>query len=98
MSHWDIRAIIGTDDWYSMGECSIHVSLDASAWHLSIAHPRRYPSWAEIKRARDKLLPADRSFAMVLPRDGEYVNVHPNCFHLWECAESEAEHARVFAA
>ena len=53
-------------------------------WHLSISHPTRYPKWDEIKEARYKFLPDEVTMAQILPPRGEYVNVHPNCFHLHE--------------
>ena len=30
------------------------------------------------------LLPLALTFAQILPPPREYVNIHPNCFHLWE--------------
>lgn len=51
-------------------------------WHLSISCPHRYPSWEEIRAARYDLLPLDITMAMLLPPPEEYVNLHPNCFHL----------------
>ena len=53
-------------------------------WHLSISHPDRYPTWDEICDARYALLPDDCVMAQLLPPRREYVNLHPNCFHLWE--------------
>ena len=53
-------------------------------WHLSISHPTRYPTWDEIRDARYDLLPDDCTMAMLLPPRAEYVNLHPNCFHLHE--------------
>jgi hypothetical protein len=53
-------------------------------WHLSIAHPDRYPTWDEIADARYGLIPDDVTMAMLLPPRGEYVNEHPHCFHLWQ--------------
>ncbi len=53
-------------------------------WHLSISNPTRYPGWDEIKDARYNLLPLGVTFVMVLPPPNEYVNIHNNCFHLWE--------------
>lgn len=59
-------------------------------WHLSISHrdhrgePRRYPSWDEIADARDVFLPADLTFAMLLPPADQYVAVHATTFHLHE--------------
>jgi len=55
-----------------------------NGWHLSISHPDRYPTWDEIKAARYELLPDEVTMGMLLPPKGEYVNVHPNCFHLHE--------------
>lgn len=66
--------------------CMIWVSppTDETAWHMSISHPHRYPKWNEIKQAREELLPKNKTFAMLLPPEEEYVNIHSNCFHLWQ--------------
>jgi hypothetical protein len=64
--------------------CSIFVAVEGGRWHLSIAHPNRYPTWDEIREARYALVPDSVVMAMLLPPKGQYVNVHPNCFHLWE--------------
>ena len=90
---------------YRMGRCAILLGQEPKGfrtseidvpghtplrWHLSISHPRRYPNWDEISEAREKLLPADLAFVMLLPAAwDEYVNVHPNCFHLWECHDRD---------
>lgn len=58
-------------------------------WHLSISCSNRYPAWEEIKDARYSLLPVGLTFAQILPPLSEYVNVHPNCFHLWEVDDGE---------
>jgi hypothetical protein len=49
-----------------------------------VSHPVRYPTWDEIRECRDRLLPPEKTFVMFLPPKDEYVNVHPNCFHLHE--------------
>lgn len=74
------------------GECSVFVAVEPNTergivrmrWHLSIAHPKRYPTWDEIKAARYELLPHNLTVAMILPPPEEYVNIHSNCFHLHE--------------
>lgn len=53
-------------------------------FHLSIAHPDRYPTWDEVADARYELIPDDVTMAMLLPPSGEYVNAHEHCFHLWQ--------------
>lgn len=73
-----------------MGDVRILVSQDPTEegylWHMSVSHPDRYPSWDEIMDAREQLLPMDRTFVQILPgdADGEYVNVHEHCLHIWE--------------
>lgn len=75
---------------YELGECRVIVarepSPDGIAWHLSISHPSRYPTWDEIKTARYRLTPSDVTMAMILPPPDEYVNVEAqdNVFHLWQ--------------
>jgi hypothetical protein len=69
---------------YYLGQCTVIVAIENERWHLSIANRHRYPTWDEIKEARDLLLPGDIFVAMVMPPKEYYVNLHQNCFHLWE--------------
>ena len=62
---------------------------EGQGWHLSISHPSRYPVWDEIRDARYELLPDACTMAMLLPPRGEYVALHPNCFHLHEIPGEE---------
>ena len=59
----------------------------AVQWHLSISHSSRYPTWDEIAGARERWLPDQLTFGMVLPRRADYVNLHPTTFHLHEMRE-----------
>lgn len=64
-------------------------------WHLSISHrtntappqPGRYPTWDEIREARERFVPDEVTVAMFLPPKGEYVNLHVTTFHLWEVTQ-----------
>lgn len=78
---------------YLMGELRILVGTipNGGGLHLSISHPRRYPTWDEIKKARYELLPDELTFVMFLPPMSEYVNVHENCFHLHEHREPDVK-------
>jgi hypothetical protein len=75
-------------EWYFLGECSVCVSKDPNfgkiCWHISIAHPNRYPTYEEIKEARYEFIPDEAIMAMLFPPKSQFVNVHPNCFHLWQ--------------
>lgn len=53
-------------------------------WHLSISHPRRLPTYAEMKRARYEFMPDNIYVAQIFPPQSEFVNIHENCLHLWE--------------
>jgi hypothetical protein len=76
---------------YSLGECTAMVTKEDGRWHMSIAHPRRYPTWDEVAEARYRLLPESIVAAMVLPARGHYVNLHPNCFHLHEIDDARGD-------
>lgn len=54
--------------------------------HISISRQDRYPDWKEILEIKEQLF-GDTDVMMILPKKEDYVNVHPNCFHLWACPE-----------
>lgn len=74
------------------GHLSVFAGEEPDGFHLSISHrtsdgrkaPGRYPTWDEIKDARYRFGPLDKTLAMLLPPQDEYVNVHATTFHLWE--------------
>lgn len=78
-----VAAIHESTRYFRSSHCSVMLSQDP-LWHISISHPHRYPNWDEIKTARYQLVPDEITMAMILPPKAQYVNVHPNCFHLHE--------------
>lgn len=79
-------------DWYAWGDCFVHVAKENGLWHLSISVPYRYPTWDEIFTAWYDLVPGaghDFNGAIFLPRKSEYVNIHPNCFHVHQLEDAE---------
>lgn len=76
---------------FAKGDLRIWVTREVAnvgaRWHLSISCRNRYPVWDEIRDARYALLPDEITMAMLLPPIKEYVNLHPNCFHLHEVIE-----------
>jgi hypothetical protein len=70
---------------YQMGDCTVLVGIGPqTGWHISISCPDRYPTWDEIAKARYTLCPEEVMMVMYLPPPWQYVNAHPNCFHLHE--------------
>lgn len=61
---------------------------DTDRWgallHVAMSYPNRDPSWDEIKVVREAFFPDDMDVSMILPRQADYINVHPHCFHLWQ--------------
>lgn len=69
---------------FRMGGCNIYVAQSHVGWHLSISHLDRYPTWDEIAEARYDLIPNEVTMALLLPPQEKYLNIHSNCFHLWQ--------------
>ena len=80
----DLSPAMGFVSYTTDTGCSILQSTDNGLFHLSISHSGRYPTWNEIKQARYELLPDEITMIMYLPPKDEFVNVHKNCFHLWQ--------------
>lgn len=72
---------------YTMGECRVLLSHEPKGWHISISCEDRYADWDEIAEAKYRLLPDVHMVMHLPPRGEEYVNVHPNTFHLSESRE-----------
>lgn len=70
----DLRAIGSTD-----------TDADGVVWrHLSVSRADRYPTWDELTEARYRFFEEETEVVQFLPPRSEYVNLHPNCFHLWQ--------------
>lgn len=84
--------------WFAWGDVRACVSSDDGLWHLSISCAYRYPTWDEIYAAWYDLVPGAGSTtigAIILPTKAEYVNLHPNCFHVYQLAEAEIPKAII---
>lgn len=56
--------------------------------HVSVSYRVRDPRWTELKLVREAFFHPDQDVMIVLPRRGQYVNVHQHCFHLWQTPET----------
>lgn len=80
-----------------MGGCRCTTFHDpAHGLILTVARDDRLPSWDEAKTARYRLLPADRTFALLLPPPSDYVDDPRNPFVL-EIREIEPSSSRPAA-
>lgn len=85
---FDLTGGGGSAVYYQSANVRIMVSLDVTdagaRWlHLSISRPDRYPTWDEIREAKNWIIGRERAAYQVLPAESEYVNIHGNTFHLW---------------
>lgn len=68
------------------------VNIEDGKYHLSVSanHPIGY---YELKEVRYAFLPNRIYAAQILPPREEFVNLHENCYHLWEvsCTSEEQE-------
>ena len=76
---------------YRWGDCTVIVTREYGEWHLSIAHPDRFPTWDECAVARYRLIPDGVTMAMILPPRRAYVNIHRNCFQMVEIPDRDGE-------
>lgn len=64
-------------------------SIENGLVHCSISHPKRWPTWDELKFIRYNFMRECRYVAQILPPENEFVNIHNNCFHLYELDPKE---------
>lgn len=51
--------------------------------HVSVASPKRIPTWEELCKIKDMFFEDEEECYQVFPKKSEYVNVHKNCMHIW---------------
>ncbi|SRR6266568_882588 len=63
---------------------------DSRRWqHISVSREDRYPSWEDLLAVKEEFIGEEEEAYQVLPRASEYVNIHPNVFHLWHCLDGD---------
>ncbi len=61
------------------------ISSEGDEWeHVSVSLPNRTPNWAEMCFVKDLFWDEDETVVQYHPKRSEYVNIHPNCLHLWK--------------
>ena len=64
------------------------VIADGMGWdHVSVSHERRCPSWDEMCWVKHLFFEPNECVVQYHPPASDYVNVHPNCLHLWRPAD-----------
>ena len=64
---------------------------DGKAWvHVSVSRKDRIPSHEDMCKVKTAFIGERYAYAVYPPSD-KYVNIHPNCLHLWALAEGESQ-------
>lgn len=87
---FDIPKVTASDEYghYSTGVFAykglfIIIAIEGGKWHLSVS-AKQPLGYYQIKQIRYEFLPNSIQVAQIFPPREEFVNVHQNCFHLWE--------------
>jgi len=68
------------------------IASDEGGWeHVSVSLKNRTPNWKEMCFIKDLFWSEDEAVVQFHPPKSEYVNMHPNCLHLWKKVEEEFE-------
>lgn len=67
---------------------NVFISVEDGRWHLSVSANHTL-GYYELKEIRYKFMPNDMEVAQIFPPREEFINLHENCFHLYELAPAE---------
>lgn len=67
----------------STGRLRVVVSWGDGWDHASVSKHKRVPTWDEMCFVKDMFFNPDECVIQYHPPQSEYVNIHPNCLHLW---------------
>jgi len=51
--------------------------------HVSVSRRDRAPTWDEMCQVKAFFFAPEERVVQYHPKESEYVNLHPNCLHLW---------------
>lgn len=81
-TEWDQYGQYSTGCFKYKGKI-ILITIDDGKWHMSISANRPL-GYYEMKQMRYMFLPNRVSAAQIFPPREEFVNLHENCYHLFE--------------
>lgn len=65
-------------------ELFVVIASNEKNWeHVSISLKDRCPTWDEMCKIKDMFWDDEDAVYQIHPPKSEYVNLHPNCLHLW---------------
>jgi hypothetical protein len=68
---------------------SAAIMQDGKEWlHVSFSRKSKMPTYADLQLVKREFIGKDKKAIMVFPEEENYVNIHPNCLHLWYSSEN----------
>lgn len=59
-------------------------------WHVSVSHPDKVPPWDVMVELAHEVRPGV-CFVIGVPPRSHWMNIHPNCLHLWETRDTNLQ-------
>jgi hypothetical protein len=60
------------------------IASSGGGWeHVSVSTEERCPKWNEMQKIKELFFNDEEVVMQLHPPQSSYVNVHPNCLHLW---------------
>lgn len=93
--HWDlIERRVDGEMFSAPGDIaviySIATELDGKNWiHISVSRIRNVPNYYDMVYVKEQLLGEDSKAIMVFPPRKEWINIHPNCLHIFSCLDGD---------
>jgi hypothetical protein len=61
------------------------IASNGAGWdHVSVSHKSKIPSWKTMCAVKKMFFEDNEVVIQIHPAKQNYVNVHPNCLHLWK--------------
>ena len=76
----------GFNGWVTIkGQVFFFVCSTGGGWdHVSVSQRKRCPSWEEMCIVKDIFFNKNECCVEYHPAAKDYVNLHPNCLHIWK--------------
>lgn len=78
-----IDGISGFLHMTGLRHCTVIASWGGGWEHVSVCPANRCPDWEEMSQIKDMFWREDEVVMQLHPAKSNYVNIMPNCLHLW---------------
>ena len=68
------------------------IASNGCGWeHVSVSNEKHIPSWKVMCKIKELFFDDEETVIQFHPPKSEYVNIHPNCLHLWRKIDAEIQ-------